>query len=54
MLTKSKKSIKNHPLVWKHYRNRDAFSSYEQKALDDVSQSALLELKKNGIAFLMN
>lgn len=51
MLTQLKKNIKNHPLVWKHYLNRNAYSAYQATALEGESGKVLKDLKKNGIAF---
>lgn len=51
MLKNLKKSIKNHPVFWKYYRNRNAISSFNFTQMDSLRMKVLSSLKSNGIAF---
>lgn len=51
MLKRVKKSIKNHPLIWRYFRNRQAVYNFKPKSMDDANQYILEKLNEDGIAF---
>ena len=51
MLRRVKKCIKNHPLIWRYFRNYRAVSKFRPRLMDDANQIILQKLNEDGIAF---